>query len=89
MSMRAARGTLIVMQAPNAVLLVLLDGGMPPEELRLPMEAAIARMQRVLRGGRKDAPSEEKPPGLFPAPKSNARAGVDPAKGVPEVSGGR
>jgi predicted regulator of Ras-like GTPase activity (Roadblock/LC7/MglB family) len=54
MVLRAVRGTLVVMQAPNAILLVLLEGGMRAEDLRLPMEAAILRMQRVLRGmGRK------------------------------------
>jgi predicted regulator of Ras-like GTPase activity (Roadblock/LC7/MglB family) len=88
--LRAARGTLILMQGPNAVLLVQLDGGMRAEDLRLPMESAIARMQRVLRGiGRTDEPASDKPPGIFPALRTTARPGVDSAKGVPEVSGGR
>jgi predicted regulator of Ras-like GTPase activity (Roadblock/LC7/MglB family) len=45
----AARGTLIAMQAPGALLLVVLESGMRAEELRLPMEGAVARMQRHLR----------------------------------------
>jgi predicted regulator of Ras-like GTPase activity (Roadblock/LC7/MglB family) len=48
--LRAARGTIIVMQAPGALLLVVLESGMRAEELRLPMEGAVARMQRHLRG---------------------------------------
>jgi predicted regulator of Ras-like GTPase activity (Roadblock/LC7/MglB family) len=47
--LRAARGTLVMVNAPASVLLVILDRGMAPEELRLPMEATVARMQRILR----------------------------------------
>lgn len=48
--MRAARGTLVMLHAPGSVLLVVLDPGGSAEELRLPMEAAVARMHRILRG---------------------------------------
>lgn len=48
--MRAARGTLVMLHAPGSVLLVVLDPGGSAEELRLPMESAVARMQRMLRG---------------------------------------
>jgi predicted regulator of Ras-like GTPase activity (Roadblock/LC7/MglB family) len=47
--MHAARGTLVMLHAPGSVLLVVLDPGGSAEELRLPMEAAVARMQRILR----------------------------------------
>jgi predicted regulator of Ras-like GTPase activity (Roadblock/LC7/MglB family) len=47
--LRAARGTMIVCEAPGAILCVVLDSGMQPEELRLPMGVTIARMQRHLR----------------------------------------
>lgn len=47
--LRAARGTLVMVHAPRSVLLVILDPGCSAEELRLPMEGAVARMQRILR----------------------------------------
>lgn len=50
--LRAARGTLIMLAAPGAVLLVHLARGARAEDLRLPMESAVARMQRVLRESR-------------------------------------
>lgn len=56
--LRAARGTLIMLAAPGAVLLVHLARGARSEDLRLPMESAVARMQRVLRESRPSTPSE-------------------------------
>lgn len=53
--LRAARGTLIMLAAPGAVLLVQLARGASSEDLRLPMESAVARMQRVLRESRPHA----------------------------------
>jgi predicted regulator of Ras-like GTPase activity (Roadblock/LC7/MglB family) len=47
--LRAARGTMIVCEAPGAILCVVVESGMQPEELRLPMGVTIARMQRHLR----------------------------------------
>lgn len=47
--LRASRGTLILAQAPQLLLVVLLDGGMSHEDLRLPMDAAIARLTRHLK----------------------------------------
>ena len=46
--MRAARGTLILLRTERATLTVELVRGMSPEELRLPMESVVARLQRVL-----------------------------------------
>lgn len=87
MVLRAARGTLMLMQAPNSLLLVLLEGGMLAEDLRLPMEAAVARMQRVLRGvGKRD--ETQNPPGIAPASNAPAQSGEISTTGVPEVSGG-
>ena len=55
--LRAARGTMIVCEAPGAILCVVLESGMQPEELRLPMGVTIARMQRHLRDiGQRSAP---------------------------------
>jgi len=74
--LKAARGTLVMMPAAGAVLVAVLRGGMNPEELRLPMDGAAARIQRILRGmgGSRSAPtplptdnpSVVDPPGLFP-----------------------
>jgi len=73
--LRATRGTMILLEAQDAVLLVLLQDGTQAEELRLPMEAALNRMQRVLRGmgrGSSPAPVEEQPEptGLFPGQRT-------------------
>jgi len=86
MMLRAARGTLMVMQAPNAVLLVLLDGGIRSEDVRLPMEAAVARLQRVLRGVGKRS-QDKKPPGNSPVPNEPAQPGEHLTIEIPEVSG--
>lgn len=45
----AQRGTLILLSTRGAILAVVLERGMSPEELRLPMEAASARLLRMLR----------------------------------------
>lgn len=47
--LRASRGTLVLLAVPGAVLLVTCDRGTSPDELRLPMNGALQRMQRVLR----------------------------------------
>ncbi len=89
--LRAARGTLIMLHAPGSVLLVLLDSGTHPEDLQLPMEGAVARIQRILRSRHvepqpAESPEEppygyshgaaEPPPAYGAGPKSNA--GQDP-----------
>jgi hypothetical protein len=84
----AARGTLIAMQAPGALLLVVLESGMRAEELRLPMEGAVARMQRHLRTIGHRTP--EKPA----APEKNTvgqeldtQPSILPAQSEPRVAG--
>lgn len=47
--LRAARGSLILRRVGDVILLVVLEAGLAPEELRLPVEAAAARLGRVLR----------------------------------------
>lgn len=66
--LRAARGSLVLLCSERAMLAVELERGMAPEELRLPMEAALARMQRTLRRTSKAAASGESPEiqGIFP-----------------------
>lgn len=88
--LRATRGTLIAMQAPRCLLVVVIGRGVQPNELRVPMESAIARMQRGLRGGNQRSSGERvaeventQPGGIFPtreaAPQSAARP-FEPAK---------
>jgi predicted regulator of Ras-like GTPase activity (Roadblock/LC7/MglB family) len=88
--LRAARGTMIVCEAPGAILCVVLESGMQPEELRLPMGVTIARMQRHLRDigqrAQRNAPEIESirgpvtadiehPPSIRPALPSNSPHG--------------
>ncbi len=74
----AARGTIVLLHGPGAVLLVLLQRGMRAEELRLPMEGTLARIQRILRGmGRGSSASYDDnpdPPGVLPG-------GIDDGRG--------
>jgi predicted regulator of Ras-like GTPase activity (Roadblock/LC7/MglB family) len=55
--LRASRGTLVVRRAPTAILLVVLEPGTSADELRLPLEAALTRLQRVARGSRARVPA--------------------------------
>ena len=65
--LKGARGTLIMLQTSGAVLLVVLKAGLAPEELRLPMEGAAARIQRVLRGmGGLASVPDPSPPSALP-----------------------
>jgi predicted regulator of Ras-like GTPase activity (Roadblock/LC7/MglB family) len=76
--LRAARGTLLVQEAPSAVLVVLLEGGVRPEDLRLPMDSVVARLQRHLRSI--ESAEETRVPGAIPGPlpfrNPNAPAGM-------------
>jgi predicted regulator of Ras-like GTPase activity (Roadblock/LC7/MglB family) len=82
--LRASRGTLIAMQAPRALLVVVIGRGVQPRELRLPMESAIARMEREMRGGRQrgsgevpvQADENHQPMGIFPSRQSPPESGA-------------
>ena len=98
MTLRATRGTLVLQQTHGAVLLVILDRGMRAEELRLPMEAAEARLQRILRGMGDKKPKHEpstedveSAPGIFPRGLRLERSEVDGVEvtgnGAPTTSG--
>ncbi|HUR28031.1 MAG TPA: hypothetical protein VM509_07585, partial [Planctomycetota bacterium] len=56
--LRAARGSLVMTHAPGALLLVIIDPRMSAEEVRLPMEAAVGRMHRLLRSSQESAAPE-------------------------------
>ena len=47
--LRATQGTMVLHHAPGAIVLAVLERGVPYEELRVPIEGAIVRMQRLLR----------------------------------------
>lgn len=84
--LRAARGTLCIVEAPGALLVVVLESGALPEDLRLPMDATVGRLERHLRsiGAARsraetkaglDEPSPIEPPGLFPVRPSDRGEG--------------
>ncbi|MDP6538526.1 MAG: roadblock/LC7 domain-containing protein [Planctomycetota bacterium] len=56
--MRAQRGGLILLAAHHAILAVVLERGAAPRELRLPMEAAAARLARHRRRPADSAPDD-------------------------------
>ena len=55
--LKATRGTIVMVQAPGSVLLALIDEGARPEDLRLPMQGAVARIQRILRRNKEESAS--------------------------------
>jgi len=59
--LRASHGTLVLHHAPGAIVLAVLERGVPYEELHVPIEGVIARMQRVLRRA-----SQPEPPAPLP-----------------------
>jgi predicted regulator of Ras-like GTPase activity (Roadblock/LC7/MglB family) len=73
--LEAARGTLVLQQSAGAVLLVIARPGLNPEDLRLPMEGAGARVERAQRGPAASPPGE-------------SRAGREPPAGRPSQAPG-
>ena len=66
--LRCARGTLVMRRLRGAVLAVLLARGVAPEDVRLPMDGATARIERGLRTrASRPRPEEEEPPGPIPS----------------------
>ena len=69
--LRATQGEMVLQKAPGAVVLVVLERGVTAEELRVPMEGAIARMHRVLRNLSQAPPPQthtgQPPPGIVQA----------------------
>ncbi len=97
-SMRCARGTLVMQSCERAILAVLLHRGVVVEELRLPMGSAAARLERNRRRGvvqetsSQAQPSTDGPPGLFPGVSQSpdgSGADVNSTNEVPETSGER
>ncbi len=62
--LRGTRGTLVVRHAGSALLLAVLEPGTSADELRLPLDAALARLARVSRAARAPAST---PPAPLPS----------------------
>jgi predicted regulator of Ras-like GTPase activity (Roadblock/LC7/MglB family) len=86
--LKCTRGTLVVRRTASANLLVVLEPGTSAEELRLPVEAALARLQRVARRTRAgtSAPEPALPLRNAKGPHS-ARADNDPPSRTFELPG--
>lgn len=86
----ASRGTLVVVQVPRALLVVVIEAGVRPEELRLPMGVAIARMERHLRavelrsgnGKLRPSASTAEPNGIFPSNSTPKNSPTTPKNNV-------
>ncbi len=82
--LRGTRGTLIMSRAESAILMVILEQGTGAEDLRLPMECALAHMQRHLRGNgaartaaantNSSKPAQAEPKGAIPQSSGAAQA---------------
>ncbi|MBL8856889.1 MAG: hypothetical protein JNL28_00065 [Planctomycetes bacterium] len=89
MVLHAARGTMITLQGPGAILLVVLDAGMSAEDLRLPMDGAVARMERKVREREsRDVPDValDSQPTVLPLRSESRSAGSVPNRGSKWVS---
>ncbi len=84
--LRAARGTLLVQEAPGAMLVALLEGGVRPEDLRLPMDSVVARVQRHMRSI--ETIDEQRVPGAIPGPLPFRNAGASGALPAPNWNNG-
>jgi predicted regulator of Ras-like GTPase activity (Roadblock/LC7/MglB family) len=72
--LKATRGTIVMVQAPGSVLLALIDEGTRPEDLRLPMRGAVARIQRILRRNKEESAGGE-PVAQAPLPARDTNSG--------------
>lgn len=76
--LRAARGTLLLLRTSGAVLLVMIEVGLGPDELWLPMEGVAARIQRILRGmGETSVAEQLDPPGALPGGSDRSNDAVE------------
>ena len=73
--LKATRGTIVMLQAPGSVLLALIDGGTRPEDLRLPMKGAVARIQRILRRNKEEGAANGEAPAQAPLPARETNTG--------------
>ena len=66
--LRCARGSMVMRQLKGAVLLLVLDRNADPEDMRLPMDGAAARIERGLK-----KQVDVEPPGPIPSKKEHRR----------------
>jgi predicted regulator of Ras-like GTPase activity (Roadblock/LC7/MglB family) len=92
--LRGTRGTLVMSRADNVILMVVTEQGVSAEDLRLPMESTLARMQRHLHGSRtpRNGPQVEsplpEPPSALPKPPRTEQSLIqDPKNCFSESSG--
>ncbi|MFT4539014.1 MAG: putative regulator of Ras-like GTPase activity (Roadblock/LC7/MglB family) [Planctomycetota bacterium] len=93
----ATRGDMVMCQGPNAVLVVMLEHGVSAQELRIPMDSSLARMQRALqRMGDSNSPASQpdapqRPQGIHPStggtPSASVAPETAPASRVTEKNG--
>jgi predicted regulator of Ras-like GTPase activity (Roadblock/LC7/MglB family) len=90
----ATHGAMVLQRGPGAILLVVLEHGTSPEELRVPMDGALGRMRRLLRGlgdttGGAAAPAQGQPaqheqgPQVMGHPPQAADSRTEPAPPAP------
>ncbi len=75
--LRSSRGAFVVRRGPNAFLIAQLEPGAQPEDLRLPMEGALSRLQRVARRPRMVAPPPALPSRNLPTDPASENADND------------
>jgi predicted regulator of Ras-like GTPase activity (Roadblock/LC7/MglB family) len=85
--LRAARGTLVLCLTERLSVCVELERGMAAEDVRLPLQAVLARLERATDRDRDAArPSaaapQPEPPGLFPG-ATDASSGASPGAETP------
>ena len=84
--LRGSQASVIIQRGPGAFLLVCLEGNTVTDELRVPMDGAIARMQRLLRSvGTTHTPAGAASAPLGPLPNTNpsASSSTTPETGPP------
>ena len=61
LAMIASQGTLVIQQGPGAMVLIVLEPGTPPDTLSIPLDGAVARMERLLKSLGRHADNAEAP----------------------------
>lgn len=72
----ASQGTLVVQQGPGAMVLVVVEPGTPPDTLAIPLDGAIARMERLLKSLGRHAETADAPSLVEDADSKDAAAAV-------------
>ena len=74
------RGAVVMCACPGAMLLVVLEHGVSPSEVKVPMDGVVARMERKLRSmGSARAASTSPPPSADHSHTAPAQSGPDVA----------